>query len=31
VIARQQPNGQMTFTAYDYATNAAVSSFTVNP
>ncbi|HLK17218.1 MAG TPA: hypothetical protein VKT78_20610 [Fimbriimonadaceae bacterium] len=31
VIARQQPNRQMTFTAYDYSTNAAVSTFTVNP
>ena len=31
VIARQQPDGTMAFTEYDYMTNAANSSFTVNP
>lgn len=31
VIARQQPNGSMKFTEYDYATNAAQASFTVGP
>ena len=31
VIARQQANGTMLFTEYDYATNAANSTFTVVP
>ncbi|MHB8637773.1 MAG: hypothetical protein ACYC96_15005 [Fimbriimonadaceae bacterium] len=31
VIARQQANGKLTFTEYDYSTNAAMSSFTVSP
>jgi hypothetical protein len=31
VIARQLANGSLTFTAYDYNTNAVISSFTVAP
>jgi hypothetical protein len=31
VIARQQANGTMTFTEYDYSTNAVGSTFTVAP
>jgi hypothetical protein len=30
VIARQQANGSLLFTAYDYQTNAATSTFTVH-